>query len=187
MRPDLPRALGSAVLVSGNPGKALEARRIVGAQLETAPLDLPEIQSLDLLEILRFKAEEAWRRLERPLIVDETALELGALNGFPGPLIKWMLQAVGPEGIATTALALGETSAVARCALLYFDGTSEVVGEGTAPGAIVAPRGEGGFGWDPIFLPEGESKTYAELPSERKDLISHRSHALKDLQRKLQA
>ena len=73
-------------LVSSNPGKIQEASRILGASLESVALDLPEIQSADLLEVLRAKGEEAWRRLQRPLVVEETGLELAALNGFPGPL-----------------------------------------------------------------------------------------------------
>lgn len=183
--PQLPPALRGAVLVSGNPGKAEEARRIVGAQLETVELDLPEIQSLDLREILRAKAEEAWRRLKRPVIVDETGLELDALGGFPGPLVKWMLQAVGAEGIARTALALENPGVTARCALMYFDGATPVIGEGAVPGTLVPPRGEGGFGWDSIFLPQGETLTYAELSPHRKDEIGHRGLALRRLVQEL--
>ncbi len=183
MTTPLPAQLRRAVLVSGNPGKAKEARRIVGAHLETVAVDLPEIQSLDLEEVLRAKAEEAWRRLERPLIVDETGLELGALGGFPGPLIKWMLEAVGAQGIARTTHTLGDDCVTARCALMYFDGTTHHTGEGSVQGTIVPPRGDGGFGWDPIFLPDGETLTYAELSCERKDLIGHRGLAWRDLVR----
>jgi inosine/xanthosine triphosphate pyrophosphatase family protein len=91
------------VLVSGNKGKIAEARLAAGADLPAAELDLPEIQSLDMLEILRGKAAAAWEALRRPVVVEEAGLELAALNGFPGPLVKWMLQAVGAEGIARTA------------------------------------------------------------------------------------
>ncbi|MCB1035780.1 MAG: non-canonical purine NTP pyrophosphatase [Acidobacteria bacterium] len=181
----LPANLRHAVLVSGNPGKAVEARRIVGAELETVALDLPEIQSLDLEEVLLAKAEEAWHRLGRPLVVDETGLELSALGGFPGPLVKWMLKAIGAAGIAHTALALGDPGVTARCALMYFDGERSVVGRGTVEGTLVPPRGDGGFGWDPIFLPQGETLTYAELSASRKDRIGHRGHAWRALVRKL--
>lgn len=176
------------VLVTGNRSKLAEARRIVGPGLEAVELELPEIQSLDLLEVLRAKGEEARRRLERPLVVDETGLGLAALGGFPGPLAKWMVEAVGAEGIARTAHALGDVAAEAHCALLYLDGERAVVGEAKVPGRLVLPiRGEGGFGWDPAFQPEGESRTYAELPPEVKDRIGHRGRAWRDLLARLQA
>ncbi len=90
------------VLVTGNAGKRREVERLIGGKIETLDVDLPEIQSDDLNEVLEAKGEEAWRRVGRPLVVEETGLELDALGGFPGPLVKWMLARVGPEGIART-------------------------------------------------------------------------------------
>lgn len=186
------------VFVTGNPDKLAEARRIWGAgeeagglAFEGVALDLPEIQSLDLLEVLRAKGEEAWQRLGQPLVVEETGFEIDAFGGFPGPLVKWMLEAMGAEGMAAAALATAEregtaAGAVARCMVLYRDGEREVVGEGVARGTLVLPgRGRGGFGWDPVFLPEGESRTYGELPGEEKDRIGHRGKAWRDLRDKL--
>lgn len=174
------------VLVTGNRGKLEEARRIVGPGLEAVEVDLPEIQELDVRAVLEAKGEEAWRRLGRPLVVEETSFELEALNGFPGPLVKWMLEAVGAEGIARTALALGDARARARCSLLYRDGAGSRIAEGLVAGRVVLPpRGQGGFGWDPIFFPEGEETTFGELPAERKDALSHRGRAFRELLRLL--
>ena len=172
-------------LVTGNPDKRAEAERILGRPVDCVPLDLPEPQSLDLLEVLRAKGAEALRQLRRPVVVEETGLELAALNGFPGPLVKWMLAAVGPAGIARTALALGDARVTARCALLWTDGEREVIGEGTTEGTLVLPRGAGGFGWDPAFLPAGEERTYGELPATDKDRLGHRGRAWRDLLGKL--
>ena len=170
------------VLVTGNPGKIAEARTALGTEIEAVEVDLPEIQSLDYREVLRAKAEEAWRRVGRPLIVEEAGLDLAALNGFPGPLVKWMLEAVGAEGIARTAAALGETGASARCFLLFKDGEREVVAEGRTKGTLVLPgRGTHGFGWDPVFLPDGAGKTFAELAGAEKDAVSHRGKAWRAL------
>jgi non-canonical purine NTP pyrophosphatase (RdgB/HAM1 family) len=174
------------VLVTGNPGKLGEARRLTGLDFEAAEVDLPEVQSLDYLEILRGKAAEAWARLGRPLVVEEAGLDLAALNGFPGSLVKWMLQAVGAEGIARTALAMGDPRAAARCFLLYKDGEREVVARGTTFGTVVPARGEGGFGWDPIFLADGETRTFAELDGAAKDAVSHRGKAWRELLGKLE-
>ena len=180
-------ALGGAfTLVTGNRNKLIEAERILETRLEREPLDLPEIHSLDLVEVLRAKGEEAWHRLRRPVVVEETGLELAALGGFPGPLVKWMLEAVGPDGIARTAVALGDPGAVARCALIYLDGETELIAEGETRGELVLePRGQGGFGWDPIFVPEGREETYAELGAEVKDRLGHRGKAWRRLRRAL--
>ena len=172
----------TAILVTGNPGKLAEARRLCGIDLQATPVDLPEIQSLDMGEVLRAKAFEAFRILEQPVIVDETGLELAALGGFPGCLVKWMLQAIGAEGIARTAHALADPRATARCALLCFDGECEVLAEGTTEGTLVLPaRGGNGFGWDPIFQPDGLDQTFAELSGTEKDAISHRGAAWRQL------
>ena len=176
----------SFVFVTGNLGKLQEAERILGFRPRHEKLDLPEIQSLDILEIVRAKANEAWRRLGEAVMVDETGLALGALSGFPGPLVKWMAEAIGPEGIARTAHRLGDTTAIAQCAMIYRDGEHELVAQGDVPGLLVSPpRGEGGFGWDPIFQPAGEERTYAQLSSAEKDKIGHRGKALRQLHKAL--
>ncbi len=115
-------------------------------------------------------------------MVEETGLALAALNGFPGALVRWMLEAVGAEGIARTALALGDPRAEAHCALAWTDGDRYVCGRGTTKGELVLPpRGANGFGWDPVFLPDGESRTYGELADADKDRLGHRGRAWRDL------
>ena len=181
-RPEPAELLRGVALVTGNPDKIAEARRLCGLELETIELELSEIQSLDLEEVLRDKGEEAYRRLQRPLIVEETSLELMALDGFPGPLVKWMLAAIGPEGIARTAASLGDTRATARCQLLLVDSDKRHLAEGITRGRLVLPpRGEGGFGWDPVFQPREETRTYAEITGDEKDRLSHRGRAWRQL------
>jgi len=199
----MPHRFERLTLVTGNPNKLEEARRILQdvpaarvPDLAVESVDLPEIQSLDLLEVLEAKAEEAWRRLRRPVVVEETGLEIEVFGGFPGPLVKWMLRSMGAEGIARAAIELlrsrggGAPKVLARCQLLVLDRGSirnggaerRVLGEGFERGTLVLPpRGDGGFGWDPVFLPEGETRTYGELPGEVKDEIGHRGKAWRDL------
>ena len=170
-----PRSLAEVTLVTGNRNKVEEARRILGINLKSVSVDLPEIQSLDIKEVLRAKADEAWRQLQRPLIVDETGLQLEAMNGFPGPLIKWLLEAVGTIGICRIASNENEFSATACCALMYRDEHQQLVAQADISGRITSrPRGERGFGWDPIFEPQGQDRTYAEMTAAQKDLEGHR-------------
>jgi non-canonical purine NTP pyrophosphatase (RdgB/HAM1 family) len=170
------------VLVTRNLGKIAEARLALGSDLETVLADLPEIQSLDYLEVVRAKADEAWRQVGRPLIVEEAGLDLAALNGFPGPLVKWMLKAVGAEGLARTAVSLEDVRATARCFLFYKDGDQELIAEGRTDGTLILPgRGTYGFGWDPVFLPEGDTHTFAELTGLEKDAVSHRGKAWREM------
>jgi len=174
--------LCGATLVTGNRNKLREAREICGQELASHELDLPEIQSLDLREVLQVKGEEAWRRLDRPVIVEDTGLALTGMNGFPGPLVKWMLDAVGPQGIARHAIATGDPSVAAVCGLVYRDGDREVIVKGVTQGVLVLPaRGTEGFGWDPVFQPEGSDRTYGELTSAEKIEIGHRGRAWRAL------
>ena len=188
MAAETPRRRHRAVLVTGNPGKLAEARRLSSIDLEAVAIDLPEVQSLDIREVLQAKAITAFEQLAQPVIVDETALELAALNGFPGVLVKWMLESIGPEGIARTAASLGDDRATARCALLCYSPDGEVFAEGTTTGRLVLPpRGERGFGWDPVFQPDGSDRTFAELDGPAKDRISHRGRAWRQLDDQLRS
>lgn len=165
------------MLVTGNAAKLREARRLF-PRLEALEADLPEIQSLDLDEVLRHKGGEALRLARGPVIVEETGLELEALNGFPGPLVRWMLEAVGPDGIARIVGHEASQRARAICALLYTDGERQVLARGATAGRLVLPpRGEGGFGWDPVFQPDGSGRTYGEMAPGEKDAVSHRGRA----------
>jgi inosine triphosphate pyrophosphatase len=110
------------------------------------------------------------------------------MNGFPGPLVKWMLEAVGAEGIARAAQSLGDARARAVCLLAWTDGDRLVVGRGETAGELVLPpRGANGFGWDPVFRPDGETRTYGEMAEGEKDRLGHRGRAWRDLLARLDA
>ena len=176
------------ILVTGNFNKLREAERILGCALESRSIDLPEIQSLDLDEVLEAKAREAFARAGRPVVVEETGLFLEAMGGFPGPLIKWMLDAMGPDGVSRTALALGDARARAVCALAYFDGERTISASGATEGVLLErARGEYGFGWDPVFRPLESELSFAELSPAEKDRIGHRGRGWRAFRRVLEA
>ncbi len=177
------------VFVTSNLDKLREAEAVLGHPLDHRKLDLPELQSLNLAEIVRGKARMAWQRIERPVLVEDTGLELAGLGGFPGPLVRWLLVSVGPEGVCRIARCFGDNGAKARCLVCATDGAVEIVGEGIVEGTIAEqPSGQGGFGWDSAFMPsDGGGRTYGEMTEDEKNLISHRRKAFVALRDALRA
>ena len=171
--------LDNLVFVTSNLDKLREAEAVLGRSIEHCGLDLPELQTLDLEEVVRDKARAAWNHFGRPVLVEDTSLELAGLGGFPGPLIRWLLGSVGPEGICKVAGCFEDRRATARCLVCATDGSAEVFGEGAVEGFIApGPRGDGGFGWDVAFVPvDGGGLSYGEMSEEEKNLISHRHKA----------
>lgn len=168
--------------VTGNPRKLAEVQRIVPA-VEGLALDLPEVQSLDPRVVIGRKLDEARRSVPGEAVaVEDVSFELEALNGFPGPLIKWLLEAVGPEGVARMARQLGNGRATARAVVgLALPGGTRKWFEGVVRGTLIAPRGSRAFGFDPIFQPEGHERTFGEMDPVEKDAVSHRGLAWRGL------
>ena len=165
--------------------KAEEASRL-GFAIDRIDLDLPEPQALDPAVVAREKVESAWKRLRRPVLVEDSGLEILAWGGFPGGLVKWMEKSAGLDGIVRMLDPFPNRSAQAVCAIACFDGERLLAARGTVEGSIApAPRGEAGFGWDSIFIPTGSVRTFAEMASAEKDAVSHRGRAWRDLAGKL--
>lgn len=132
------------------------------------------------------KARDAFRATGLAAVADDSGIAVDALNGMPGVLsARW--SGVHGEDERNTALLLGQmrdvpaerrgAAFVSACALVSPAGETVVRGEW--PGAVgVEPRGSGGFGYDPVFIPEGSSRSAAELTPEEKDAASHRGRAL---------
>ncbi|MCU4975505.1 XTP/dITP diphosphatase [Halobacteria archaeon AArc-m2/3/4] len=166
--------------VTGNEGKVREAEEYLEGiePVEQVSFDYTEIQSDSLAEIAARGAREAFVELgeEEPVLVDDAGLFVDALGGFPGPYSAYVEDTVGVERL--WRLAKGEENRRARfeTVLAYADETGTETFEGTVAGTLVAPRGEGGFGYDPIF--EYDGTTMAEMSTEQKNSISHRGRAL---------
>ena len=167
-----------------NENKLREAERILGVELGKVGSDVPEVQSLDFAEVAARKASAAREALGSPpypVLVEDSGLVIGAWNGLPGALTKWFLSSVGNEGIL--GMLSGEDRAArAVCAVAVADAGGEVrVFEGVVWGEVAPePRGEGGFGWDPIFVPRGSRLTYAQM-GEDKSKDSHRARAFREV------
>ena len=136
------------------------------------------------------KAREVAAALGVPAVADDSGIEVDALGGGPGPRSARFAgeDATDDQNLAKLIETIVETdpqrrTARYRCvaAIAWPDGT-ELAAEGVCEGALVAvPRGVGGFGYDPVFVPQGSSRTMAELADEEKDAISHRGRAFRAL------
>lgn len=173
----------SLLFVTSSANKRREAEAVLGRPLEHRGLDLSEVQSMDLATVVEAKAWAAYAALRQPVLVEDTALELAALGGFPGPLVRWLLERVGAAGIARIVAAFDDDRATARCAAAACDGARVVIGAGAVAGRVAdQPRGPGGFGWDSVFMPdEAGGLTYAEMTEHAKNAISHRRRAFEAL------
>lgn len=167
--------------VTGNPNKAKEAENILGQRINQIDIDIDEIQAIDVEDIVKDKAKRAYQEIKKPVFVEDNGLYLKAWQGFPGALIKWVLKTLGNEKIIQF-LGNDDCSASAKVAICLYDGKNFQIFVDEIKGQITTqPRGEHGFGWDPIFQPDGYEKTFAEMTADEKDTISMRKIALEKL------
>ncbi len=169
-------------LITGNAGKAREFEDLLGFSISHEKVPLTEIQAVDVGEVARMKALEAFSIVNKPVLVDDTGLALEAWNGMPGALIAWFLDCVGNEGILKMAASFPDRKATVTTALGYADENGAQVFIGKLHGELAfEERGENGFGYDPIFIPEDSQLTFAEMTSEAKNAISMRRRAVDEL------
>ena len=167
--------------ITSNKGKFEEVRAIL-SEIEQLDIDLLEMQEIDAHAVIRAKLEAAYAHHNGEFIVEDLSLHLECLNGLPGPLIKWFLKTIGNEGLVEIASKFGNDKATAKAMIGYARSADDIhFFEGVIEGRIVPPRGEGGFGWDSIFLPDGYDKTFGEMTQEEKNAISMRRIAVNKL------
>ncbi|MCL5427967.1 MAG: non-canonical purine NTP pyrophosphatase [Candidatus Marsarchaeota archaeon] len=162
-------------------GKYKEASSILSDfRIRMKTIELREIQSVQVREVVSEKAKEAYRKLRRPLFVEDTGLYIDAMNGFPGALAKPLIESVGTAGVCRMVDSFGRRSAYAETCIGYADGRGVKVFSGKVGGRIAGrPRGDNGFGWDPVFVPDGHAQTFAQMPMTEKNRISHRAMAFR--------
>jgi XTP/dITP diphosphohydrolase len=174
-----------AIFVTTNEHKRREVQEILGVTLESVDLDLPEIQAIDPAEVATEKARAARKALgdtDLPVLVEDSGLMVDAWDGFPGALTKWLMQSVGNRGLLRMFAAGEDRSARAVCVVALAEADGEVhTFRGEVRGTLASePRGTGGFGYDPVFVPGYSSMTYAEM-GEGKNADSHRARAFRSV------
>ena len=156
----------TVTFITGNQHKADYLARLLDHPLDHIKLDLDEIQSLSLDEIVTHKVRQAFAIIKKPVLVEDVGLRFDSLGGLPGPFIKFFVDADdGLEKLCRMLDGFTDRGAYAETVFGYYDGSRLELIRGGLSGSIAEhPRGEGGFGWDRIFCPQGyEDKTRAEL------------------------
>lgn len=123
------------VFITGNQGKADYLANFLDFPVEHIKLDLDELQSMDLRVIVEHKIRQAYAIVKKPVIVEDVALEFEALNGLPGPFIKFFVEQAGLEKICRM-IPEKKRKAIARCVYGFFDGKEIKLFEGKLKGEI---------------------------------------------------
>lgn len=155
--------------ITSNENKLKEYQSILGNNLQRISLDLPEIQSIDVEEVGKEKALFAYKKLEHPVFVEDTGLYFEDLGGLPGALIRSFTENLSLERICNL---IGENrKAIAKVSIACcLDGKNIIVFTGETSGKIATePKGKNGFGWDPIFIPDDDGRSFAEMSEAEKN------------------
>ena len=176
-------------LITSNEGKVREFQSLI-SEVKNFQLELDEIQSLDPTEIIENKLRSAANKLNDKniafdyILVEDTSLFIDTFNGLPGPFIKFFLKSIGNEGLSKLTNLYSDNvraSAKTYIGLIDSNGNSHFF-EGEIKGKISnEPRGDNGFGWDKIFIPNGSNKTFAEMSTDEKNNSSMRRIAIERL------
>lgn len=175
------------VFITGNQHKADYLAKWLDMPIRHHKLDLDELQSLDLRTVVEHKVRQAYDKLKQPVLVEDVALTFTDMGRLPGTLIKWFLEELGTEGLCNMANGLKDRRAVASICYALYDGEQLHFFENHISGVIApAPRGDLGFGWNPVFQPDGSDKTYGEMTDDELRPFSVRAHAIDKLHNFLQ-
>lgn len=172
--------------ITGNKSKFEEVQAIL-PDIVQVDINLPEVQDMDAHVVIKEKLTAALQstNLSGEIIVEDTSIYVDCLNGFPGPLIKWFLGSVGNQGLADLVDKYNNDKVTVKTIIGHVDSSTDIhFFEGVVQGRIVSEKsldGVAAFGWDKIFIPEGEALRYSEMRPERKREISMRTRAAQKL------
>jgi XTP/dITP diphosphohydrolase len=162
---------------TSNPHKVAEANSVgkeYGILFAQVKCPYPEVRDEDVSVVAEEGAQYVFGMMKKPVIVEDTGLFVDALGGFPGPYSAYVFRKIGCAGILKLMEGVSERSAHFTSAVGWCDGKEVRIFVGSSEGAVVKKaKGSGGFGYDPIFVPAGQKKTFAEDP-ETKGEVSHR-------------
>jgi len=177
--------MGRLAFATTNKHKVAELNSVLRTcGVEVEPINIPkvELQSDSLEVIASYAAVHAWSIVRRPVIVEDAGLFIEALGGFPGPYSSYVYRTIGIAGVLKLMEGIGDRRAYFKSDIaLAYDGGLKVF-TGIVRGIIAyQAKGSGGFGFDPIFIPEGSTRTFAEMSLDEKNKFSHRGRAARKL------
>jgi non-canonical purine NTP pyrophosphatase (RdgB/HAM1 family) len=173
--------------ITGNENKAREVQQILEMSVEHIRLDVDELQTLDLEKISEHKAQQAYAIIKKPLIVEDTGMVFHALGKLPGPFIKFFNNEIKPENFPKLLTGYQDKTATISVVFAYHDEKNIHLFQSEIHGHLAdAARGENGFEFDKVFIPDGYTKTLAEMTADEKNAISHRGQAARKLKHYLQ-
>ncbi|MEW5937909.1 MAG: XTP/dITP diphosphatase [Candidatus Thermoplasmatota archaeon] len=171
--------------VTSNPGKvreALAALQPLGHEVVQVKMPYPEVQADTLDAVVCSALDWLDSKVEMPFFIDDSGLFINALGGFPGVYSSHAFKTLGCDGILRLLHGIEERAARFECCVGLKSPRDRVILKGTVEGEIAhEPRGSGGFGLDPIFVPSGWGETFAEMDTGTKNSISHRGRAFSAL------
>jgi len=169
--------------ITGNKGKLTEIQQKLSPlkiKVIQKNLGYPEIQAETLEEVAEYGITHIQQTFTKPFILEDAGLFINALNGFPGVYSKYVYYTIGLDGILKLMHQQKNRQAIFRSVFGFSDEQQlphYFIGE--CPGIInIEKRGTQGFGYDPIFIPNGDVRTFAEMPTHHKNQVSHRGRAL---------
>jgi XTP/dITP diphosphohydrolase len=177
--------LPHVTFASSNQNKYHEVQSILssdGIAVDYVQAELTEIQSDSLEKIAKEKAKSALVKLGKPVIVEDDGLFINLLKGFPGQYSSYVYKTIGNAGILKLLNHSANRSAYFRSLIVFYDGQKMSISEGRAEGRISYKITNGGWGYDPIFIPSGTDLTFAQL-NDKKGQYSHRKKALETFAR----
>lgn len=172
-------------VVTSNDGKFAEFAEsldLKGLNLTRRREAYPEIQADRLEEVVAFGMQWLRSSIQGDFVIDDSGIFIDSIAGFPGVYSSYVYRTIGLDGILRLLTDDKERSAIFSTVLgLFIDGKESII-KGNCHGSItLLQRGEGGFGYDPLFVPDGEDRTFAQMELSEKNKVSHRGEALRKL------
>jgi len=170
--------------VTTNDGKYEEIKKMLPEHdIIRKNMTYPEIQADELEEVAKFGMEFLSKKLDGNIMLEDSGLFIQSLNGFPGVYSAYVFKSIGNDGILKLMKEVKDRRAYFKSVIAFYDGEVRFF-EGKCEGTISEiKKGENGFGYDPIFIPEGETKTFGEMEREKKNEHSHRGKAVLELKK----
>ncbi len=168
-------------VITSNIGKLNEFRAVLpNTEIIHNNEDCYEIQADTLEEVVISCIDQLLAKGLNDFILDDSGLFVDSLDGFPGVYSSYVLRTIGNEGLLKLMENVPDRTARFKSCIGAHIGSHTIIAHGECQGKIdFAQKGNGGFGFDPVFIPDGYDETFAELPLEEKNKISHRGNAIR--------